>query len=68
MESIDMDNKTFYDRILDDKETFDRAVYNLEIMIQEAPNARTRTQAELAKNYLVQVQLICDAIKKHHEG
>lgn len=63
-----MDNKTFYDRILDDKETFDRAVYNLEIMIQEAPNARTRTQAELAKNYLVQVQLICDAIKKHHEG
>ena len=68
MESLDMDNKPYYNRILDNKDAFDRVIYDLEIMIHEAENARTRTQAELAKNQLIQVQLICDAIKKHHEG
>lgn len=68
MESIDMSSPTFYNRIIDDKATFEKTIYDLELMIKEAPNARTRTQAELAKNYLVQVQQICDAMKKHYEG
>ncbi len=63
-----MEHKAFYNRILEDKDAFDRVIYDLEMMIHEAPNARTRTQAELAKNQLIQVQLISDAIKKHHEG
>ncbi|WEM33375.1 hypothetical protein EJP02_314 [Escherichia phage EJP2] len=61
-----MEGQTFYNRILEDKATFDRTIYDLELMIQDAPNPRIRTQAELAKNYLVQVQLICDALKKHN--
>lgn len=63
-----MEDKTFYNRIIEDKATFDRVIFDLELMIQGAPNPRTRTQAELAKNYLVQVQLICDALKTHNNG
>jgi hypothetical protein len=63
-----MDDKSFYTRILEDAVTFDRAIYDLEIMIQEAPNPRIRTQAELAKNYIVQVRLICEALEKQKNG
>lgn len=62
-----MDDKTFYNRIIDDKATFDRVIYDLELMVSGAPNPRIRTQAEFAKNYLVQVQLICDALKNQND-
>lgn len=63
-----MEDKSFYDRIIDDKGVFDKVVYDLDIMINNAPNPRVRTQAEFAKTYLVQVQAICDALKKHNNG
>lgn len=63
-----MEGQTFYNRIIEDKSTFDKVIYDLELMMNSAPNPRTRTQAELAKNYIVQVQLICEALKKHNEG
>lgn len=62
-----MEQKNFYDRIIEDKATYDKVVYDLEKMIQDAPNPRIRTQAELAKTYLIQVQQICEALKKHNE-
>lgn len=62
-----MAQQNFYDRIIDDKATYDKVVYDLEKMIQDAPNPRIRTQAELARTYLIQVQQICDALKKHNE-
>lgn len=61
-----MDDKSFYNRILNDKGTYDKVIYDLDLMITNAPNPRIRTQAELAKTYLVQVQQICEALKKHN--
>lgn len=63
-----MDNENFYNRIINDKSTYDKVVYDLEKMIEHAPNPRIRTQAELAKTYLIQVQQICEALKKHNDG
>lgn len=61
-----MDDKSFYNRILEDSSTYDKVLYDLDLMIVNAPNARIRTQAELAKTYLVQVQQICVALKNHN--
>lgn len=63
-----MTDKTFYDRIIEDKGVFDKVIYDLELMIKDSPNPRMRTQAEFAKTYLIQVQAICEAIKKHNDG
>lgn len=63
-----MDDKSFYNRILEDKGTYDKVMYDLDLMIANAPNPRVRTQGELAKTYLIQVQQICEALKKHNGG
>lgn len=63
-----MEDNTFYNRIIGDKGLFDKVIYDLELMIKDAPNPRVRTQAEFAKTYLVQVQVICEALKKHNDG
>lgn len=67
MESIDMEQKPFYDRIQESEDAFNKVIYELEQMIAQAPNARTRSQAELAKNQLIQVQEIAKAFRKHFE-
>lgn len=61
-----MEHETFYDRILADKSVFDRVIYDLELMSQSAANARTRSHAEVAKNYLTEIQLICEALKQQN--
>lgn len=63
-----MEEQTFYNRIIENKGTYDKVIYDLELMIKNAPNPRVRTQAEFAKTYLLQVQAICDALKKHNNG
>lgn len=63
-----MEEQTFYNRIIENKGIYDKVIYDLELMINNAPNPRVRTQAEFAKTYLVQVQAICEAIKNHKEG
>lgn len=66
MESIDMEQKPFYDRMHESQDAFNKVIYELELMINQAPNARTRSQAELAKNQLIQVQCIAEAFRKHN--
>lgn len=63
-----MEEQTFYNRIIDNKGTYDKVIYDLELMIKNAPNPRVRTQAEFAKTYLLQVQAICEALQKHNNG
>lgn len=63
-----MEEQTFYNRIIENKGTYDKVIYDLELMIKNAPNPRVRTQAEFAKTYLLQVQAICDALQKHNNG
>lgn len=60
-----MDQKAFYNRMHENREAFEKVIYELEQMIDQAPNARTRTQAELAKNQLIQVQMIADAFREY---
>lgn len=67
MESLDMEHKPFYDRMHESEDAFNKVIFELEQMIAQAPNARTRSQAELAKNQLIQVQEIAKAFRKHFE-
>ncbi|AZU98287.1 hypothetical protein SEPL_084 [Salmonella phage SE_PL] len=60
-----MEQKAFYNRMYENREAFEKVIYELEQMIDQAPNARTRTQAELAKNQLIQVQMIADAFREY---
>ena len=62
-----MEKKPFYDRFKESEDAFNKVIYELEQMIDQAPNARTRSQAELAKNQLIQVQLIAQAFSKHNK-
>ena len=59
-----MDSKSFYDRILEDVSTFDKIMFDLEKMSQEAPNARIRTVADTAMVHLKLAQEICQALKQ----
>lgn len=61
-----MEQKPFYDRFIESQDAFTKVIYELEHMIAQAPNARTRSQAELAKNQLIQVQQIAEVYRKHH--
>ncbi|EBS4516413.1 hypothetical protein DQT32_03150 [Salmonella enterica subsp. enterica serovar Braenderup] len=63
-----MDSKTFYDRILEDVSTFDKIMYDLEKMSQEAPNARIRTVADTAIANLKLAQQICAALQEANAG
>lgn len=63
-----MESKTFYDRILEDVTTFDKIMYDLEKMSQEAPNARIRTVADTAIANLKLAQQICAALKEADAG
>ena len=63
-----MEQKPFYDRFTESQDAFTKVIYELEQMIAQAPNARTRSQAELAKNQLIQVQQIAEVYKKHHSS
>jgi hypothetical protein len=58
-----MDDKTFYDRILEDVSAFDKIIYDLEKMSKEAPYPRTRSVADTAIANLKFVQEICKALK-----
>ncbi len=59
-----MDNKTFYDTILEDVSTFDKIIFDLEKMSKEAPNARVRTVADVALANIRLSQEICKAFKE----
>ncbi len=63
-----MDSKTFYDRILEDVATFDKIIFDLEKMSQEAPNARIRTVSDTAIANLKFAQEICKALKDADSG
>lgn len=58
-----MDSKSFYDRILEDVATFDKIIYDLEKMAQEAPYPRTRSVADATLTNLKFIQEICQALK-----
>ncbi len=58
-----MDSKSFYDRIIEDVATFDKIMFDLEKMSNEAPNARIRTVADTAIANLKFAQEICKALK-----
>lgn len=58
-----MDSKKFYDSILDDTDAFDKAIYELERMSNEAPNARIRTVADRAIYDLKLAIEICQALR-----
>lgn len=44
-----MTDKTFYDRIIEDKGVFDKVVYDLELMIKDAPNPVCEPKQNLQK-------------------
>lgn len=61
-----MEDKKYYDAILDDTGTFDKLIVHMENMIKNAPNARTRTQAERALYDVNLVLAICEELKKRN--
>lgn len=63
-----MDSQKFYERILEDVATFDRIIFDLEKMSQEAPNARIRTVSDTAIANLKFAQEICKALKDADAG
>ena len=63
-----MDSKSFYDRIIEDVATFDKIMFDLEKMSNEAPNARIRTVADTAIANLKFAQEICKALKDAESG
>jgi hypothetical protein len=62
-----MEGKTFYNRILEDVGAFDKIIYDLEKMSQEAPYPRTRSVADTAIANLKFVQEICKALKAEED-
>lgn len=63
-----MDSQKFYERILADVSTFDKIIFDLEKMSQEAPNARIRTVSDTAIANLKFAQEICKALKDADSG
>lgn len=61
-----MEDRKYYNEILDDTTTFDRMVVHLENLIKNAPNVKTHN---LAKQTLSNVNLIiaiCEELKKRN--
>lgn len=58
-----MESKTFYDVVLSDIDVFDKIIYDLQRMSNEAPNARIRTVADTAIANIRLSQEICKALK-----
>lgn len=59
-----MQEDKFYDKIIEDINSFDKVIYDLEQMEKNAPNARIRTLAIMAKTNLQNVLEVSYRLKK----
>lgn len=59
--------KPYYHEINDDNRTYDKVMMDLESMVKDAPNARTRTLAQQAMMYIRTIREGCKKIIEHEE-
>ncbi|AQW88840.1 hypothetical protein pEaSNUABM50_00311 [Erwinia phage pEa_SNUABM_50] len=63
-----MDSKKFYDMVLEDVMAFDKVLFDLEQMSNNAPNPRIRTVADVAILHVKLAREISQALKDAHDG
>lgn len=60
-----MSKESYYDRIVNDKTTYDKVIADLQLMEKDGANARLRTEAMKTRMAVQRVIEICEYIKKN---
>lgn len=58
-----MEDKTFYDRIIEDKLYFDKVMYDIEHFINNAPSLKAKHLGQEVRNGLIAIQSIAEHCK-----
>lgn len=59
-----MQEKTFYDRIIEDEQLFDKVIYDVEYFINNAPTAKARQLGQMVKQGLTEIKAISNHCSK----